>query len=513
MNTRSDFDFGAFLKKLYRLKRLVIASFIIGSSLAVYLAVILPDVYRSDTLILISPQRVPAAFVTSTVTTDLQERLQSIVQEILSATQLERIVKEFHLYAVAKENSNLKDRIDRLRRAIKVDFRRNNVQDGMTVFQLSFESQDRETARDVTARLASLFIDQNMKFREQQAIGTKNFMNTEANRLRKELEQQEAVVNQYKAGHLYELPDQLDTNLRTLEQLRREVESNSQRLMGLQERKGMLQKQLIESDLAGDAIFGGQAGIDVTTSPVSLEARRKELESLLQRYSNKHPDVIRVKKEIEALESDNNRGTPRSSGFPSSNNRLTEVLHKQIAEIDLETQAVQSHGETLRNQIMVLQSRVNNSPVRAIELAKISRGYDITLKKYQDVLAKSLESELSENMEKNNKGEQFRVLDPPSFPQKPVRPNRLMIVVVGLIGAFAIGCSLAIIWDQLDTSFKTSDEVIGYVNVPLLATLPALSTRGKVAEDRRWRGVLVVVSVAALALGMLCVRILGPIYF
>src|SRR5678815_1967334 len=218
MNAAADFNASQILSNLYRRKGLIISVFVVVSLLAAYLATILPDIYRSSTLIVVTPQRLPASFVTSTVTMDLEERMQSIVQEILSVTQLDKIIQEFNLYPSDTKGSNLRDRVEKLRKSIKVDFRRNNTRDSMTVFQLSFESGNPEKARQVTHRLATLFIDQNLQVREQQAMGTKAFMSSEVDRLRKELEQQETVVNQYKAGHLYELPDQLDTNLRTLEQ-------------------------------------------------------------------------------------------------------------------------------------------------------------------------------------------------------------------------------------------------------------------------------------------------------
>ena len=105
--------------------------------------------------------------------------------------------------------------------------------------------------------------------------------------------------------------------------------------------------------------------------------------------------------------------------------------------------------------------------MRAIELTKISRGYEITLRKYQDLLAKGMESELSENMEKKQKGEQFQILDPANFPLKPFQPNRLMIVFVGLAGGIAGGIGLALLWDNLDSSFKSADEIRCSLNVPL----------------------------------------------
>jgi succinoglycan biosynthesis transport protein ExoP len=200
--------------------------------------------------------------------------------------------------------------------------------------------------------------------------------------------------------------------------------------------------------------------------------------------------------------------------MPSSNeNPLKRVLQTQIADIDGEIRVLREQQDGIRNQIGMLQTRVNNTPLRAIELTKISRDYNITLRKYQDLVAKSLDSELSENMEKNQKGERFQLVDPANFPLKPVRPNRLLIVSLGLLGGFGGGLALAFLWDNLDTSFKRSDELDGFVNVPLLATIPASITRGKVLEQRRAQGLLVFASIGVLAVGVVCIRIFGPMYF
>ena len=508
MNVVADFDISKILNTLNRRKGLVVSVFIVVSSLAGYLATVLPNVYQSSALIRVTPQRVPTSFVASTVTIDLNERMQSITHEIMSRTQLEKIVQEFNLYLKVVA---LEDRINALRKSVKIESRRNNI------FQLSFESEDPEKAKQVTSRLGSLFIEQNLNAREQQAQGTKSFINAEAERLRKELEEQEGVVTKYKAAHGYELPDQLDTNLRSLEQLRRALEGNDQRLSALQERKAVLQKQNVEADIPKADALTGPLPIPLNTLPqgVQLEMKKKELDSLLQRYSTKHPDVIRAKKEIQALES---AGSDTISSQPnaiktSNTNPVKRVLQAQITDIDSEIKALHAQSEGVRSQISLLQARVDNTPFRALELSKISRGYDITLKKYQDLLAKSLESELSENMEKKQKGEQFQILDAANFPVKSARPNRLMIILMGLVGGLAGGIGLAIFLDTLDSSFRRSEEINAYVNVPLLATLPALVTRGSVLEQRRAQGLLVLASIGTLAVGIVCVRILGPMNF
>jgi polysaccharide chain length determinant protein (PEP-CTERM system associated) len=406
----------------------------------------------------------------------------------------------------------MEDRIERLRKTIKVELRRNNA------FQLSFESDNPKNAQQVTARLASLFIEENLHVREQQALGTKSFMTAEADRLRKELEEQELVVNRYKATHRYELPEQLDSNLRTLEQLRREMETSNQRLTALQERKGILQKQTVESDILGVDLLSGAmvSPAEDGGQNLKVQIKKKELESLLQRYSSKHPDVIRIKKEIETLAAESGASAPTKSTTPSvtSNaNPLKQVLQAQINDIDSEIQTLRAQRDQIREQVGVLQTRVDASPIRAIELSKISRGYDITLRKYQDLLSKSLESELSENMEKKQKGEQFQLLDAANFPLKPIRPNRPMIIVIGLIVGLGGGFALAFAWDNLDKSFQQSDEINAYVNVPVLATVPALLTRSSVLEQRRSHGMLVLASLGVLVIGVVCLRVFGPIYF
>ena len=511
MNT--DFDISKILSSFSRQKGLIIAVFVVVSALSAYLSTILPEVYRSSTLILVTPQKVPTSFVFSTVTTDLTERMQSITQEILSRTRLEKIVEEFGLYADGKKVSTMEDRVDTLRRKIGIDFRRSNV------FQLSFESENPEKAKQVATRVASLFIEANLQVREQQALSTKSFINTEAERLRQELEQQEETVNRFKALNRFELPDVLDANLRTVEQLRSELQASLSRLAALQERRGVLEKQLVESEIAGPELSGvkGAGGGGVTTNVV-LQNRRKELADLLRHYSSKHPDVIRLKAEIAAAEEDSRSDKNLPGGGPTLGGSamvspLGQVLQRQIAGLDAEIKSIQAQIEGLRRQVALYQTRVDNTPVRGIELSKISRTYEITLKKYQDLLAKGLESELSENMEKKQKGEQFQILDPANFPLKPFSPNRQRIILLGLVAGLAGGFGLAFLWDNLNTSFRRSDEISAYVNLPLLATIPSLVTRSSVLEQRRAHGLLVLGSLGVLVVGLVCVRIFGPMYF
>ena len=507
MNTQPEINVSQILVGFYRRKWLIACVFTVVSCLGVYLASILPPVYRSNTLILITPQKLPSSFITSTVTTNLNERMQSIIQEILSRTNLERIVQEFKLYPGVRI---MEDRVASLRAAVSLNLRRNNA------FQLSFDSQNPEIAQKIASRLSSLFIEQNLQVREQQALGTTNFINTEAERLRKELEEQEAEVNRFKAAHRFEMPDQLDANLRTVEQLRGELQGALSRLAALRERKGTLEKQLVEVEIAGPELMSAKTGEGAGLADVTGQFRRRELDSLMRRYSEKHPDVIRLKNEISSVEAQAKESGSKalSSGIALPTiSPLAEVLRKQIAGLDGEAAAVQLQAESLRKGIERYQIRIDNTPVRGIELSKISRSYDITLRKYQDLLGKSLESELSENMEKKQKGEQFQIIDPANFPLKPFKPNRQRIILLGLLAGLAAGFGLAFLCETLDRSFRHGEELKGYVDLPVLATLPAILTRGTLLDERRSQTLLVLASIGALVIGFFGVRQFGPMYF
>jgi hypothetical protein len=156
---------------------------------------------------------------------------------------------------------------------------------------------------------------------------------------------------------------------------------------------------------------------------------------------------------------------------------------------------------------------VENTPLRGIELKKVTRTYDITLRKYQDLLAKGLESQLSENLEKKQKGEQFQIVDPANLPLSPLKPNRPLILLGGLAAGIISGLALAFLCDLLDRSFKNSDDLATFVDLPILATIPAIVTRGAVLERRRAQGLLGVSTLGVLLIGLVLIRLFGARFF
>jgi polysaccharide chain length determinant protein (PEP-CTERM system associated) len=512
VNPTGDLDFSKLLSGVYRHKGLVFAVGLVVFMLTGYLAATLPNVYRSSTLILITPQRIPGNIVMPTITSSVTDRINAITQEILSRTRLESIIKEFGLYQSGSAVT-MEDRVGNFRSNIRLDIRRNDA------FQISFDSGNPETAMKVANRLASLFIEQNLQVREQQAIGTTNFINSETERLRKELEEQEALVTHYKVNNRFELPDQLDANLRTVEQLRSELKGNMATVASMQERLGSLQKQLLEASVPIIAMTksgDGETKINLPSNQ-KLQIRQRELDSLLIRYSERHPDVMRLRTEIANLEKEldieKSKGKNTAMGSHTTENPLKQIIEEQIGSLKASIKAIETSNNELRNSIAVLQKRVENTPLRGIELTKVTRTYDITLRKYQDLLAKGLESQLSENLEKKQKGEQFQVIDPANLPLAPLKPNRPLILLGGLAAGIIGGLGAAFIWDLLDRSLKNGDDLSSFVDLPILATIPTIVTRGAVLERRRAQGILGVSTLGVLAVGLVLIRLFGSRFF
>jgi len=503
MQSSYDLDVKRLANVFFVQKGLIITVVVVVFALAVYLATSLPNMYRSSTLILITPPKLPASYINSPVAWSIEQRVRTISQDILSRSRLGKIVEEFDLYPLL---SSMDARVEKLRKNMVIDVRRSDA------FALSFEHRSPQQTQQVAARLAALFMDENQQLREEQSSGTATFVSDEADRLRKLLEEQESEVNLYKAQHRFDLPEQLDANLRTLEQMRSELQGNTVRLSSLQERKGSLDKQLAEGKfILPEAGAESQENVPVWRQ---LEVRREQLEDLRVRYSEKHPDIVRLRQEIKSLEAQTKAQQPQTKGSaPVVRNPVQQILLKQVADLSSEINSLQSANERLRGQIAAYQTRVDNAPIRAIELTKISRAYEVTLRTYQDMQKKTLETQLSESMDKKEKGEQFRIIDAANLPQQPVGPDRFRILLVGFIMALAGGFGLAFLRENLDTSLKRGDELRDHTDLPLLATIPATNTRGSILEQRRAQRMLVLASGMILIVGVVSIHLFGTLYY
>lgn len=503
MDTRNPlFDY---LNAVYRYRLVAVCTLVVGVILTAWAVRILPNVYQSTTLIMVEPQDVPQSFVKATVTTRVEERLNALNQEVQSRTRLEAIISDFGLFQEMRtRGASGEDVVNAMRRKIRIEvFPRDNA------FRISYEGAEPEVVQRVTARLAGLYIDENLRIREQHVTGTAEFLDNELDKVRQQLEHQEKQIEDFKQKHMGELPEQRETNMRALEGLRVQLQTVSAALSAANERRLLLDRQAREVTNVGPAPKDKEG-----TSPADpysrLRALEAELRELRARYTSEHPDVLSVQRRIEQLRPDlEAQGYGRTSpGGPL----LPPELTRATSEAQLEITRLKNEQENLIRSIDVYQARVENGFAREQELQSLTRDYDVTRQRYQTMLDKKLEAQLSQSLEHRQKGERFRILDPASLPESPIRPNRRILLLGGLACSMALALALPILLWQLDTSFHTAEELAACA-LPLLAVIPQMASTDVRRRERRYRLRVLGTSAVVLLIGLGTVTLYGRYLF
>lgn len=534
-NAKQQIDIMKYLHLFWRRKWIVFPPIVVFPIVAALWSMSIPDSFKSTTLILVQAQRVPTQFVPSTVTATIEERLNTINQQILSRTRLEEIIKEFGLFKRERNELSPEEVIDLMRRRISLKVYRNDA------FQLSYVDPEPRLAMLVTNKLASLFIDENLKVREQQAVGTSQFLNDEIERIREQVRQKEDAIYAFKQSHMTELTDQVASNQARLTQLQNQLQITNHNINAAEDRKIALQQQLslIDKRLQDEyetrakrTLLSAEAAKDepiptygddgrVKALEAEIDRHRRELENLRSTYTEKHPEVTRAVAVLKRLEKELARETeagqrvreaaaaPRGKGneaAASAQNGKPAAYHQARAELErvqLELKRLRSENEQVQRSIELYQSRIAAAPPRELELKKISQDYENLKTTMDNLVAKKLQAELSENLEKKQKGEQFQILDPANTPEKPFAPNRLVFVFGGLALGLALGAGSIVLLDLLNLNVKTREELTEVLGIPVLAAIPEIVTAGDVARARRFRligtaGAAAVVVVASL---------------
>jgi polysaccharide chain length determinant protein (PEP-CTERM system associated) len=450
---------------LLRRKAWFIGPFVLSLLAAVLLIMFLPKSYRSSTLILVEEQKVPEEFVRSTVSEDIGGRLSTIQQEIMSRSFLKKIVDQFGLY---KNLSGTEENI--------VEMMRKNVEIKTVIghrdvdaFSISFVGSDPVTTMKVTNQLAALFIEQNLKFREQQVEGTSEFIDSELERLKKTLERQEALVTDFKRTHSGELPGQLEANLRTLDRLQITLQEIKMGTRIISERK------LSEAAMSRVAEKAAERA-EVASDPLlqRLNMQRLKLLNLQTLYKEKHPDVIALKVEIEELEKKllSRPGVrPEAATSVASSADEEEATSQGVPTSSRELMDLAERERQVSAQIRDYEHRIDVIPQREQDLTSLLRDYENTQKNYQGLLDKKLNAKISENLEKRQKGEKFRILDAAALPERPYKPNPIKIVLAAIMAGFFGGLALVFVRESVDSTLHKPEELEAVLGVPILASI------------------------------------------
>lgn len=466
---------------------LLIGPFCIAMVVGIYFAITLPKMYEAETLILVTPQRVPSDYVRSVVSTDLESRISTISEEILSRSNLEKIISKFGLFSDPKYSGMfLEDIVAMLRKNINVNVgKRKRRRSDANAFSISFRGSEPKVVMNVTNGLADSFINENLKLRESQAIGTSDFIAGQLETTRLRLEGVERKLREYRQQNMGELPDQLDANLRILERLQIQLSDNEKGLRDEKSRLALVGGQ-IEDNRNILVQTGGNGAASEDGEVLSLEQLRAQLVTLKSTYTDRHPDVIKLKAKIADFEAGYRSGTVKTSADSASANttdpafrmvsNTVNELMRQRAEINGNIKNLELDNAKLRRQISEFQERVERTPKHEQELLALQRDYDNIQESYDSLLNRKLEAEISVNMEKKQKGEQFRIVDRAALPNSPISPNMRKLFVMSVAAGLGFGAGLIFLLDFLNTSLKQPKDYETELGLTLLAIIPKLVT-------------------------------------
>jgi polysaccharide biosynthesis transport protein len=471
-----------------RRKWLGILVFVLPLTAAVAMIMALPDLYESTALVLIDRQQVPEAFVRPTVTSELEIRLHTISQEILSRSRLESLIARMSLYPDLKDRAPVDEAVNRLRRDIRLELRGAGTggRGATTSFALSYRGADPQVVAVVTNTVASFYIEENLKARERQAAGTAEFLRVQLLEAKKRLDEQEVRNSELQRRYLGELPQQMPSNVTALESLNAQLRMNHDSTVRLVERRDQLATQL---ELA--RVEGGTE----ETDEMRLGRLRRELITLRIKYTDLWPDIIRIKDEIARLEKQ--VAEPKPKAEPRKPVPLTPQalrIQEQLQQAETELKLARADEQRLKRGIEQYQARLDNAPKREQEYLQATRDYQGTRELYATLTKRFEEAELAESMEQRQKGEQFRILDSAVPASEPTAPRRSRLLLISLALSVALGAGAMVLAEVLDTSFHSAAELRAYTTVPLLVNIPRIVTEAD-ARQGRWRFRLAAVGV------------------
>jgi|HubBroStandDraft_5_1064220.scaffolds.fasta_scaffold11412_2 polysaccharide biosynthesis transport protein len=472
---------------------------------------VLPPRYESSTLILVEQPTMPKDYVTPNVNDDLQARMQSITQQILSRTRLLRIINAMNLYAGGgRKPPTPDDKVEHMRKDIEIELVKN-ARDTITAFNVSYTSRDPRLAQQVTSELTNLFINENLEVRQQESEDTTKFLEAQLESARKTLADQEDKIREFKGQHVGELPTQVGSNLQILAGLQSQLQTEEDALNTAKQQRVYLET-LVNQYRSLQGSPKGEAGGALQGLPAvdaELDKLRAQLADLSSHYTDRHPDVRKVKEQIaktekirdqlvadlkakaSAPQADPNaaNATPDAADMRDPSSPLVQ-LQGQLQANRVEIANREHSVADLKTKVVDYQARLNQEPVREQQLSDLTRGYDQSKANYDELLKKKNGSAMATSMELLQQGERFSIIDPPSLPLKPNFPNRLKFCGIGLGVGLALGALVAGAFEMMDDRIYDQKELQKLLPVAVISEIPAIVVEADERNERQrlWLG-------------------------
>ncbi|WHZ21582.1 MAG: Tyrosine-protein kinase [Nitrospira sp.] len=527
--------------------------------LSVTAAVLWPATYKSTATILIEEQEVPAELVHSTITSFADQRIEMIKQQVMSRSSLWKVVEQYDLYSGMRRNSTTEDVIKRFIKDIEVEVISADVIDKRTqhatkatiAFTVSYNSGMPETAQRVANELTTLFLGENLKSRERQAQETTTFLKQEAENLGQHIEEIEAKLAKFKQRANGALPELMPLNLQLMNQADRELMDLDQQIRSLEERKTYLEGELatikpntpimsvtgerildslerlraLRAEYAGNAATFSPDHPDIIKMKQEIAALEREtgmkpeseeiakqvidaragLATLTDRLGQDHPDVLQAKRTIAGLERELRRigSTATSKLLQRPENPAYINIQAQLNSAVSSLEALKTSRMSVKKRLQDYAKRIERTPEIEPDYLVLTRDRDTSAQKYQDIRSRLLEAKVSEGLEVQRKGERFSLIDPPGLPESPEKPNRKAIVLLGCILALAGGVGAAALAEHLDHSIRTPEQLLRVTQAFPLAVIPYMPNRADLACALRRRSRMRLGGLGAIALLLL----------
>jgi polysaccharide chain length determinant protein (PEP-CTERM system associated) len=450
-------------------------------------ALVLPKKYTSQTMVLVEQPTVGADYVKPVVTEDLNHRLASMQEQILSRTRLQPIIEKFGLYPSDRDRVHIDDLVDRLRGAVTIKPMAptpGTESRQLPGFYVDVTFENPRTAQQICTEITSMILAQNAGDRQKQVKVTTDFLSQQLEEAKQSLDAQDAKLAQFKRQYLGELPEQEQTNLSILMGMNAQLEANTQALSRAQQDKTLTESLLSQQEANWKA---AQIGQNPDTAEQQLNALQDQLTNLQARYTPEHPDVIKLKNQIAELKKQlaaPKSNAPANGTSPASVRESPQIqqLRVKVRQDELNITDLTQRQSQIQEQIRLLQGRVQASPVVEQQFKELTRNYQTALDFYNDLLKKRQSAGVAGDLESQQQSEQFRVYDPPSLPDQPSFPKKIVFVGGGLGGGLALGLGILFLIAVSDKSLHNERDVELALKLPVLVFIPTLDVAARQAS-------------------------------
>lgn len=527
-----------YVAMFHRRRKLIITAGGVLLILSLAAAFLWPATYKSIATILIEEQEIPSELVHSTITSYADQRIETIKQQVMSRTTLWKVVEQYDLYPDQRKTSPVEDVVKRFTKDIAVEVISADVVDKRThsptkatiAFTVAYQSKSPELAQKVANELTSLFLGENLKSRERQAQEATSFLQQEAENLSKHIGEVDEKIAEFKHRASGALPELMPLNLQLMSQSDRELMDIDQQIRTFEERKNYLEGELATikpntpiMSVTGERILDSSerlrglraqyAGTSANLAPdhpdimkmkQEIEALEKEtgqppeieeaskqlvdaratLATVSERFGKDHPDVVQARRTIEALEQEVRQlgSVPLRRPTLKPENPAYINLQAQLNSATSSLDALRATRTAVKRRLQDYAARLERTPEMEPDYLFLTRDRDTSGQKYQDIRSRLLEAKVSEGLEVQRKGERFSLIDPPSLPEKPNKPNRLAIVLLGFILAVGGGVGSGAAAESLDHSIRTPEQLAQSTQLFPLAVIPFMPNEKDLAK-------------------------------